>query len=355
MITREFEQQWEQSTSVINHMTECDVLIDFNEYLKNMWFNVKKIKESYASSFNAFSSNKIDFYADKLLKRINQFKQICLKKDSSGEYEYFTYSYDVIKDEIYQRDGNKIKLKDKYYKVLSKIAESVFKIEDDIYKFVEKSWKDALSNINDYSPDGKYCLLAHADFKTYSKDEITSELKKYNDAQQGLCFSLITDKKTRIFDQSTNYYNYYSHKNGLVGIIAKPKNNSMLGMSDDDMLSTEYIDGKCALNRHFNHSKVNRCYKNGSSEIYCRGTKIMMPNEIFGISVDTINEIILDSNNIEIEAVFYVKNRNGEIPERLNQYKKEQEKICGHKLNIIELKPRNTLKQYNLEEIMANS
>ena len=59
----------------------------------------------------------------------------------------------------------------------------------------------------------------------------------------------------------------------------------------------------------------------------------------------------MDSNNIDVQAVFYVKNAHGEIPERLKSYKAEQEKRCGHKLDVIELKPHNYLRQVNLDEI----
>jgi len=355
MITREFEQQWEQSTSQINNMTEEDVLFDFNEYLVHMRFALKYIKNNFADDFNSKSSKDIDYYYSKLLKRIEQFNTICLEKDKNGEFKSLCFSYENVKKGIYIKDGNCITLKDNVFIALKKIANSVFEIEEKVSKYVEAEWIRALTDVKDYSRDSQYMLLAHADYKYYPRGDTPVELKKYNNQQQGLCFSLITDKKTRIFDQSTNFYNFYSHKNGLVGIIAKPKAGSMVAMSGTDMLSTEYIDGVCTLNRHFNHSKVNRCFVNGNSEIYSKGTKIILPSNMFDLDVDTINEVILDSNNIDVQAVFYVKTPRGEIPERFVQYKREQEKKCGHKLMVIELFPHNKLKQYNLEEIMYNS
>ena len=53
-------------------------------------------------------------------------------------------------------------------------------------------------------------------------------------------------------------------------------------------------------------ANVNRCFARGNSKICCTGTKISPPSEIFNIDVDTINEIILDSKNIDVKAVFYV-------------------------------------------------
>ena len=99
------------------------------------------------------------------------------------------------------------------------------------------------------------------------------------------------------------------------------------------------------------HSKVNRCFVRDNSQIYCIGTKICPPKEIFHIDADTINEIILDSKNIDVIAVFYLKNCQNKIPERFAEYKKSQEKICGHKLPEIEITSRNYLKQINLDEV----
>ena len=354
MITRKFEQQWEQSTSQINNMTEEDVLFDFNEYLTNMRFALKYIKDKHHDDFNAKTKKNIDDLYSILLKRIEQFNTICLEKDQNGEFKSLCFSYENVKTSIYEKDGNHIRLKDDVFSALKKIAQSVFEIEEQVSKYVEAEWISALTDVKDYSSDSQYMLLAHADYKCYPQDDTPEELKKYNSQQQGLCFSLITDKKTRIFDQSTNYYNFYSHKNGLVGIIAKPKKDSMVSMSSTDMLSTEFIDGKCTLLRHFNHSKVNRCFVNGNSEIYSKGTKIIMPSNMFDLDVDTINEVILGANKIDVQAVFYVKTPNGQIPARFEEYKKEQEKLCGHKLQTIQLFPRNRLKQYNLDEIMYN-
>ena len=350
MITRKFDQEWEQQKSSINNMTEYDVLFDFYEYLKKMMDDLNKINKYYATEFNSVSSKSIQQYMNIVSKRFNQFNELCLKKEAKS----FSYDYNNIKEEIYVKNGNNYRINDKYYNVLSKIAESVFKIEDEVAKIVENAWIDSISSVDDYSPDGQYTLLAHADYKTYADGTSDEELIQYNSKQQGLCFSLITDKKTRIFDQSTSFYNYYAHSDGLVGIIAKPQKDSLISMSYDDMLSTEYIDGKCALSRHFNHSNVNRCYANNGSEIFSKGTKIMLPSGMFDISVDTINEVILDSNKIDVVAVFYVKDRNREIPKRFETYKQLQEEKCGHKLKTIELFPRNRLKQYNLEEIMSN-
>ena len=117
------------------------------------------------------------------------------------------------------------------------------------------------------------------------------------------------------------------------------------------MLSTEYIDKKCGFERYFDHSKVDRCFTSKNHEICCNGTKICPPKQIFNIDVDTINEIILDSNNMEVLAAFYLKDSFGNIPERFNEYKKEQEKLCGHKLPMIEVTTRNKLKQLNLDEL----
>ena len=215
--------------------------------------------------------------------------------------------------------------------------------------YVEDRWIGFLTNPKDYSFGPDYSYLIHADFKFYPQRQVGNELLKYNNSQQGLCFSLATRKKTRIFDPAVSYYNYYHHPNGIVGIIAKPNKGAILSMSDTDMLSTEFVNGNCSLERHFKHSKINRCFVGGNSEIYSKGTKILLPDNMFDIDVDTINEIILDSSKIDVQAVFFVRTPSGKVPQRFEEYKKLQEKKCGHTLKTIELNPKNSLKQFNLE------
>ena len=238
---------------------------------------------------------------------------------------------------------------------MKKIAEKIFKIEDEIAPIVEELWQREFTNIENYSKDGNYFLLAHSALSTTPKEELNEEFREYLEAQNGMCFSLITNKKTRLYNGPTTSYNYYSKSNkGFVGIIAKPKKDGIIGMSFDDMLSTEYINDKCPLYQTFDHSNINTCYQKGNSKICCRGTRICPPKEIFNIDADTINEIILDRSKMDVQAVFYVKNSRDEIPENFEAYKREQEKLCGHKLKTIELTQRNMLNQINLDELYEN-
>ena len=348
MITRKLEQEWIEKKSKINGMTECNVLVDFYEYLKDMHRDLKSIKQYHEQEFDQMSPMPIDFYIKHVEKRIKQFYDVCVKPEHKYHLGIIT-NMDVFNDNLLTIQGNRYKINDKYYNALVKISESVFNVEEMVSKQVEKLWQQSFTNINSYSPEGEYFLLAHVDYKTIKEDD--ENLNNYNKGQQGLCFSVISNKKTRLYDNSLPYYNYYSHPHGLVGIIAVPKEGAILGASYDDMLSTEYINGECALSKHFDHSLINRCYQNGSSQIFCRGTKIFPPKNIFGLSVDTINEVILDSNKIDVVSVFYVKDSAGRIPERFEEYKREQEYKYGKKLDTIEVEPRNKTGQVNLEEL----
>ena len=184
-----------------------------------------------------------------------------------------------------------------------------------------------------------------------SEEHFGKDFNEYNKSLKGLCFSAVTDNKTRLYNNQYHYSSYYSHPAGEVGIIAYPRHNSIIGISDNDMLSVEYVNGKCEIDWSFEHSKVDRCFVNDANEICCSGTKLCPPKKVFNLDVDTINEIILDSNNIDVQAVFYVKTNAGKIPKRFEKYKAEQEKKCGHALPVIELKPHNYLHQINLDEV----
>lgn len=351
MILRKFEQEWEEQISPVNHMKECNALCDLFDYVSRLQRDVISLHKYYHEEFNKVSNKPLENYATSLKKMYEQMYELCIKKDTYGKFLGYTHSMENIREQVYIQTGSKFKINDKYYKALSKIAKNAFEIEDEIAKINEMLWLKTLTDASKYSLGAEYSFLAHVDYKTMPREKMSKEFKKYNDCQQGLCFSLVNDKKTRLYDNSLSYYNYYSHPYGLVGIIAKPQPGAIVGISDDDMLSTEYIDGECNLVRHFDHSKVNRCFARDNSEIYCRGTRTFPPKALFDLGVDTINEIILDSKKIDIQAVFYVKDRNGKMPERLVEYKKQQEKICGHKLNVIELNPRNRMNQVNLEMV----
>ncbi len=352
MSKRVFEQEWVEEKSPINNLIERNALCDLFECFRDIREDIKYIIKHDKEVFNKLSKKPIEEYYKLVDKRFHQLYELCVEKGDDGKPVYYDRSMEHIKKEVYVQNGSWYRVNDKYYKAISKLAKSVFEVEDEIALIVEKLWIKKLSNIENYSPNGEYSLLAHVDYKTMPHGQMSPKFKHYNENQQGLCFSYVCDKKTRLFDTSQSYYNLYSHPQGLVGIIAKPKPGSIVGMAYDDMLSTEYIDGDCALLRHFNHSKVYRCFERGNSEIYCRGTKILPPEAIFEIGVDTINEIILDSKNIDVQAIFYVKNGRGEPPERITEYKKQQEKLCGHKLPVIELCPRNRMNQVNLDAVL---
>ncbi|HAJ77646.1 MAG TPA: hypothetical protein DCO89_01075 [Clostridiales bacterium] len=355
MITRKFDKKWEQKVSSINNRIENNVIFDFFDYITDIHKDLKALKKDYEKDFNRLSKKKLSHYVKLFDKYLDMYATICIKDHKETGSIGHIQSFEDFNDGIIKQNANSFEITDKYYPVLKKIAESIFKIEDEIAPVVEMLWQKEFTNIENYSKNGNYFLLAHSALSTKPKNELNDEFREYLQAQNGMCFSLITDKKTRLYNGPTTSSNYYAKSsNGYVGIIARPKKNGIIGISFDDMLSTEYIDGKCVLNQSFDHSNINTCYEKDGSKICCRGTKICPPKEIFNISVDTINEIILDKSKMEVQAVFYVKNSKDEIPENFEAYKKEQEKLCGHKLKTIELIQHNTLNQVNLDEMYNN-
>lgn len=351
MKTRLFEQEWKQSVSKINHRIENNVLFDFFDYLQNMKSDLKAIQKDYEEEFNKFSQKPLKHYVNLFEKRYYQYFTILIKNHKKTRSIGSIQSYNEYRDGIVFQDGEKHKINDKYYKVLKRIADSIFNIEDEMAPVVEKFWQKELTDIKDYDKNKKYFLLAHVDRKTMTEENFSEEFNIYNKSLNCMCFSAISNDKTRLYNNQYYSYNYYNNPDGLVGIIATPKTGGFVGAAYDDMLSTEYINGKCAFERYFDHSKVDRCFVRENSEIRCNGTKICPPKQIFNIDVDTINEIILDSKNMQVVAAFYLKNSRGEIPERFIKYKKEQEKLFGHKLPTIEITTRNKLHQINLDEV----
>lgn len=354
MNTRKFDQEWDEKISKINNHKEYNVIFDFYEYLINMNKDFKALKKNYEKEFNKLSNKSLKSYIKLFNKRLEQYGNICIKNYKQLKILGHIQSFEDFRDEIIIKKGNHYKINDKYYRVLNKIANSIFKIEDEMAPVVEKLWQKELTDIKNYSIDNEYFLFAHTSIKSNYEKNMTDEIKEYFNNQKGMCFTAITDKKTRLYAGSKKTYNYYAPtSDGVVGIIAKPKSNGIIGISFNDMISTEYINEKCPLDEVFHHSNVNTCYNDGNSKICCKGTKICPPNEIFNTSADTINEIILDKSKMEITAVFYVKNKRNEIPKHFNKYKQDQEKICGHSLPIIELKQRNNLNQINLDELYS--
>ena len=345
MITRKFEQEWDSSVSPINNMVQKDVLEDFLKYsnrLHNDLFNLIKYQKE---EFYALSNIDLEEYKEKLYKLRNYFvRMIFLPNEYYDNGFTIFYKQEKLRPDVLTVNGNHFKINKKYYKQLNKIANQIFALEDELAPIVEKLWQNKLSNISDYSSSGEYSLLAHAEYGPINYDDYSAEMKEYCENQQGMCFSLITDQKTKLYNQDK----YWSE--GIVGIIAKPKKDGFLVASYFDMLSTEYYKGECNFEQHFDHSDVNCVYRNGDNKICSYGTRICPPNAIMETDIDEINEVVLDKKLIDVEAIFYVKTAAGKIPEKLEAYYEKCKKEYGKELSIIEVKKRNKLYQYNLED-----
>ena len=350
MRTREFEQSWIQQKNEVNNSIEKNVFIDFYSYITTFKDDLNAIKQYYKKEFKNSSSIDITFLISKFEEFLNIFNQVAIKKEKLNSFCCNIFDISDINEEIYIRDNNSFKIKDEFYPKLKYYAEKIFELENYIAIYNKNLWQNAFTDINTYNKDLPYCLLAHVDHKNIDPRKIGDEFAEYSKNQKGICCSVITDKKTRLYD-NTNIYSTYSSDSGQVGIIVKPKNNCIVAGSYNDMLSTEFVNDKCELKRYFSHSKIAKCFDDGVNTIYCLGTKIFTPKHAFDCSADTINEVILEKENCEIVAVFYTKSTFNEIPKRLKEYKEKQEKIAGHELPVIEIKQRNKLKQVDLENL----
>ncbi len=349
MITREFEQTWIQNRNPINNMIEKNVIVDFYSYVTNLRDDLNAIKKYYNNQFNSISTKSIEYIIYTFNNLINKFNDICIDDEYRDRFYINTFRFKEVKKDLFLRDNNIYKIKDEYYLKLRDIADSIFKLEDYVASYSKILWNNTLTDINEYDKDKKYCLLVHVDYKCLDPKMISEEFNYYCVNQMGMCCSLITDEKTKLYENVSPYS--YTYNKGLVGVVVKPKNNNIVAGANTDMLSTEFVNNNCEYSRHFNHSKVNKCYDNDKNSIYCYGTKIFTPKHAFDNGVDTINEVILDKDNIEVVAVFYTKTADNQKPSRLDKYVKMQEEKIGHKLNVIEVQPRNMLKQIDLENL----
>ena len=147
MSKRIFEQEWVEERSQINNLIECNALCDLFEYVSDIRQDIKYIMKYDREIFNKLSKTTIETYYELVDKRYHQLYELCIVKDKDGSLTYFDRSMNNVKKEIYIKDGSKYKLKDKYFKPISKIAKSVFAAEDEISTIIEKLWIKKLSTI----------------------------------------------------------------------------------------------------------------------------------------------------------------------------------------------------------------
>lgn len=308
-IYREFTQEWENHQSEFNHMPENNVLYDFFDYTDSMYNDLKNIKKYYESSFNSLSKHSIDKCISKFEKLCEAFKSICLNDEKYTKNYSAHYLIENVAEDVISSDGNKQKIKDKYYKKLKALAEEVFKLEEECFSAVEQIWIDTLTSSDEHN-SSNYSYLAHICLDQWRKQEQTPEYKDY-------CNNLACYSTSYINNDKTKFFLERQYKSaGMVGFLVNIEKGAFIAGGNNDIFSTEYINGKCEFDERYNYSPVKRLYVKGNNVIYGNGTRLCTPKSAINSPVGTPNEILLDREHIRFERPFYL------MPE-WNMYKED--------------------------------
>lgn len=344
-IYRKFTQEWEDRFSEFNRLREGNVLYDFFEYASNMYDDLKTIKKYYCKKFNENFKKPIDSYIDDLLKLCNAFNKICIKSGTPiyGLNSY--YLYENLNKDILEIDGAKQKLKDQYYEKLEPLANQVFKIEASIADFVEDIWLNTLTNSKTHDND-KYSYLAHLCIDRWRKQNPSEEYLNYCNNLAFFSTSYVTDQKTKFFLE-----NEYANA-GMVGYIVKIEKGAFIAGGNNDIFSTELIDGKCEYREKYIHSPVRILHIKGNNVVLGAGTRICTPEAAINAPVGTPSEILLDKEFIHIERAFYtmptIDNYKEDVLKKVNEM--AQKAIIHEPLRLVRF---NKLKQFDYEVLCS--
>lgn len=298
-VFREFTQEWVNHESEFNHMQENNVLYDFFDYTDSMYNDLKNIKKYYESSFNSLSKKSIDKYIYAFEKLCEAFKSVCLNGKEYIKHYTAHFLIENVSEDVLYSDGNKQKIKDKYYKKLKALAEQVFKLEDECFPAVEQIWIDELMPKGEHNISN-YSYLAHVCFDQWRKQEQTPEFKEY-------CKNLAYYSTSYINNDKTKFFLEREYKSaGMVGYLVNIEKGAFIAGGYNDIFSTEYINGKCEFYEKYNYSPVKKLYVKGNNVIYGNGTRLCTPKSAINSPVGTPNEILLDREHISFERPFYL-------------------------------------------------
>lgn len=300
---REFTQEWINHKSPFNHFLENNVLFDFFGFCDEMKNDLSNLSIYYKNDFDKHSKIKLDKYKSDFNNLYSNFVKICCKDDTSTTPCNAYYMIDKVKDDILITNGEYQKISDKYFNALKQIAHSLFDIETKMAETVEYLWLTNLSSSMDHD-ESNYAYLVHADLGGWRRDCNTEELKKYSNNLKSISTSFVNNTKTRFFKERDYQYN------GISGYVVKIKKGAFIAAGNNDIFSTEYIDGKCEFYEQYNYSKVKRLFIENDHEIYGNGTRICTPLSCIKSPADTPSEVLLNRDFVEIERAFYTLPHN---------------------------------------------
>lgn len=298
-IFREFTQKWQNHTSEFNGFLENNVLYDFFDYCDKLKDDFTQLKK-YKIEFNSFSKKTLDEYESDFLKLY-----ACFSKIVFGSYEYANcfsayYLNDKIPSKVIVNEGDNQIIPNKYYVKLKQLAERIFKIEAEMADIAETIWLNNLSSTVEHNTE-KYSYLAHLKLGNWRRQGKSTELDNYANSLKFMSASYINQDKTKFYMENR------FKDCGLAGYILSIKKGAFIAGSNNDMFSTELVDGKCEYYEKYSYSPVKRLYIKGNSQIFGNGTRIATPQSVINAPANTVNEVILDRDFVTLERVFYVK------------------------------------------------
>ena len=298
-IFREFTNKWQSHESQFNGFLENNVLYDFFDYCDSLNNDFKQLKK-YENIFNCLSKKSLSNYESDFLKLYACFNKIIF---NSNEYEKCFSAYyliDKVPSKVLITEGNSQRIADKYFKHLKKLANEIFKIEASMVDTVETIWMDNLTSTQNHSMD-KYSYLAHLKLGNWRRQGTSKEVEEYVKNLKFLSASYINQDKTKFYMEKI-----YKDR-GLVGYILSIDKGAFIAGNNNDMFSTELVDGKCEYIEKYSYSPVKRLYIKGNNVVFGNGTRICTPQSAINSPASTVNEVLLDKEFVHLDRVFYVK------------------------------------------------
>ena len=298
-IYREFTNKWQNHESEFNGFLENNVLYDFFDYCDDLKNDFKELKK-YQPVFDSLSKKTLNQYESDFLKLYACFNKIIF---NSNEYEKCFSAYyliDKVPSKVLITEGNSQRIADKYFKNLKKLADEIFKIEASMVDTVETIWMDNLTSTQNHSM-GKYSYLAHLKLGNWRRQGTSKEVEEYVKNLKFLSTSYINQDKTKFYMENR------FKDCGMAGYVLTIDKGAFIAGKNNDMFTTELVDGKCEYVESYSYSPVKRLYVKGNSVVYGNGTRICTPQSAINSPASTVNEVLLDREFVHLERVFYVK------------------------------------------------
>lgn len=335
----------------------------FGEYLQNMHNDLVAIKKYYCSYFNKNSKIDIDTYIKNFDSYVDLIKLVLYDKQKYQNWKeknencdncmiyarlfkdnVATFDYCKADTDFYESRNTVVCFESNVYRVLEKIVDKIFKMENDISKITIPLWKNSLTNIKDFDSKKPYNLLVKVISnwrQIFGDEEKKQQASEYLNKRIGASLSYVSDQNSLFF---RSYFGGY-------GIIYDIDSDAFISASSVDAHFDELVGEDYPKEIEVDSfNPIRKVYEKGENSFFADATKIATPLGVINQNSEKMNEVIVDSSKIKPIATFYLKfdktMPNSPIFETYEQDKLSATQLA-QKLNIpvIELNKQNTLKK----------